>query len=307
MPSIPHALLLRTAAFTFAAFAAGWGATNAYAEDAASGAKAVPQNDLLNATLWMDNSVEYKASVESLFALAKLRLDQALQSKDWTALPDMQSASDMADKPLAIITDLDETVLDNDPYESSLVTRGTSYSSKDYNNYVNAQVTGAIPGAVDFLNYADSKGVKVFYVSNRKGDQEEATRANMEKLGFPMGGNTDTVLLQNEKEEWTGAKESRLQYVAKDYRVVLVMGDNLGDFTDKASGTLDERESFLQASSDHWGHDWIMFPNPEYGSWESAAFGGDYSKSEDQRRQEKIDLLKPWDAGASGASSSSSN
>ncbi|WP_176085951.1 5'-nucleotidase, lipoprotein e(P4) family [Martelella sp. HB161492] len=253
----------------------------------------VPQNDLLNATVWMETSVEYKATVSEIFKLAKMQLGDALADTSWTAVADKQPEG-YADLPVAIVTDLDETMLDNGNYEASLVTRGTSYSSKEWTDYVNSQTSKAVPGALDFLNYADSKGVKIFYVSNRKAIEKDGTVANLEKLGFPMGGNVDTVLLRGDKEEWTSAKESRIDYVAKDYRVVMLMGDNLGDFTDKAEGTLEERQAFFDASADHWGHDWIMLPNPEYGSWESAAFGGDWSKSPDQRRQDKMDALDPW-------------
>ena len=260
----------------------------ALAEDAG-----VPQNDLLNATLWMETSVEYKATVSELFKLAKSQLDAALADKDWTAVSDKEPEG-YADLPVAIITDLDETMLDNGNYEASLITRGTDYSSKEWTDYVNSETSKAVPGALDFLKYADSKGVKIFYVSNRKAIEKDGTVGNLKALGFPMGGNVDTVLLRGDKEEWTSAKESRIAYVAKDYRVLLLMGDNLGDFTDKAKGSIAERNKVFEETADHWGHDWIMFPNPEYGSWESAAFGGDYSKSPDQRRQDKIDALDPW-------------
>jgi acid phosphatase len=259
----------------------------------AGAADTTPQNDLLNATLWMQKSVEYKATTESLFALAKLRLDQALADKSWTTLPDMEGDS-YKDKPVAIITDLDETVLDNNVYEASLVTRNSSFSGKEWTQYVKDEVTKATAGAVDFLKYADSKGVKIFYISGRTKEEEPATRENMKKLGFPKGGNVDTVLSQGEKPEWKSAKENRFQVVAKDYRVVLMMGDNLGDFTDKASGTPEERMAFFKASQDHWGHDWIAFPNPEYGSWESTSFGNKWSKPADERRKEKMDRIDPW-------------
>lgn len=36
-------------------------------------------DDLLNATLWMQNSVEYKANVRNIFHLAKIQLDDALK------------------------------------------------------------------------------------------------------------------------------------------------------------------------------------------------------------------------------------
>jgi len=261
--------------------------------DDAMNADAVPQNDLLNATYWMSNSVEYKATVTGIYQLAKMQLDKALEDKDWTALPDMEGDG-YQDKPVAIIADLDETFFDNSPYEASLITRGTSYSGDDWNNYVNSRVTKAVPGAVEFAKYADSKGVKVFYISGRDAKVEDSTRADLERLGFPMGGNVDTVLAQHEKEEWGSAKDVRNQYVAKDYRVVMILGDNLGDFTDKARGSIEDRQQALEDASSHWGHDWIMFPNPEYGSWESAAFGGDWSKSPDQRRKEKVDKLDAW-------------
>ena len=276
-----------------AALAAGLAVPCAAGAADAAKAGAVPQNDLLNATLWMQKSVEYKATVDGIYALAKMRLDQALADKAWTALPDMQG-KDFEGKPVALIADLDETAIDNNVYEASLVTRNTGYSGKDYDKYVKDEKAGAEPGAVDFFKYAASKGVEVFYISNRKGDQEKATRENLERLGFPLDDKVDTVLLEHEKPDWKSAKGSRDAVVAKDYRVVMMLGDNLGDFTDKASGSPDERMAAYKAAQDHWGHDWIMLPNPEYGSWESASFGGDWSKSPDERRKEKIDRLDAW-------------
>ncbi len=264
----------------------------------ADDAQATKQNDLLNATLWMQQSVEHAAVSRGLFDLAKLRLDQALADKGWTATPDKEGDG-YQDKPVAIITDLDETVLDNSNYEASLIARGTSFSSKEWTDYVKSETTKAMPGALDFLKYADSKGVKIFYVSNRTKEEEPATRANMKKLGFPMGGNVDTVLTKKEKPDWGSAKENRIASVAKDYRVVLLMGDNLGDFSDTAKGSVAERHAFLEKTQGNWGKDWIMFPNPEYGSWESAAFGGDWSKSSDQRRKKKIGALETWSPDAS--------
>jgi 5'-nucleotidase (lipoprotein e(P4) family) len=258
-----------------------------------AGSEAVPQNDLLNATLWMETSVEYKAAVAQLFKLARMQLDAALADGNWTAVPDKQ-ADGYPDLPVAIVADLDETLLDNGNYEASLVIRGTSFSSSEWTDYVNSETSEAVPGALDFLNYADSQGVKIFYVSNRKAIEKDGTVSNLEALGFPMGGNVDTVLLRGDRQEWGSAKENRIAFVAEDYRVLLLMGDNLGDFSDVADGSMEERDAFFETSAEHWGHDWIMLPNAEYGSWESAAFGGDWSKSEDQRRQEKIDALDPW-------------
>ncbi|TMV78059.1 5-nucleotide phosphatase, partial [Thioclava sp. BHET1] len=164
--------------------------------------EAVPQNDLLNATLWMQKSVEYKATVMGLFDLAKLRLDAALADPEWSAVPDKEG-KDYQKLPVAIISDLDETLLDNNVYEASLVTRNKGFSGKEWTQYVKDEVTKATPGAVDFLKYAASKGVKIFYVTNRNAEEKEATKANIEKLGFPMGGNVDTLLVKGQQPDWT--------------------------------------------------------------------------------------------------------
>lgn len=254
---------------------------------------AVPQNDLLNATLWMQQSVEYKATTVSLFALARLRLDEALADKKWTAVPELQKG-DVTALPPAIVLDADETVLDNSPYEAGLITRGTAFSSKEWTDWVNARETLAIPGAVEFLKYADSKGVKVFYVTNRTKEEEQGTRDNMTALGFPMGGNVDTLMTKGEQPDWGSKKSTRIGFVAKDYRVMLLMGDNLGDFSDAYGSSVAERQKVFEANMAHWGKDWIALPNPSYGSWESAAFGHDFKKSGDEQRKAKVGELKTW-------------
>ena len=252
----------------------------------------VPQNDLLNATLWMENSVEYKANTLAMYQLAKIRLDEALADKNWTAATEQTGA--YQDLPPAIVVDADETMIDNGAYESWLVVAGQDFGSKTWGAWVAAAEADAVPGAVEFAKYADSKGVKIFYVTNRSADQEEATRKNMEALGFPMGGNVDTFLMSKEQEDWTSKKGTRRAFVAKDYRVLLLVGDNYGDFSDDYSLSEAERLASLEKNMAHVGNDWIFIANPEYGSFESAPFGGDFKKPADERRKMKIDALPAW-------------
>lgn len=259
----------------------------ARADDMAS----VPQNDLLNATLWVSNSVEYKANTISMFQLARIRLDEALADKSSSAV----DQADAADKPPAIIADVDETLFDNGGYEIWLIQNGKDYSGKTYDAWTKARAAKAMPGAVDFLKYADSKGVKIFYVTNRDAGQEEDTRANAEALGFPMGGNVDTFLMNKEHEDWTSKKGTRRDFVAKDYRVLLLLGDNYGDFSDDYGASEADREASLEKNMDHVGKDWIMFANPEYGSFESAPFMSNYKLSPDERRKMKIDAMAGWE------------
>jgi len=255
-------------------------------------AEPVPQNDLLNATLWVTNSVEFKANSIAAFQLARMRIDEALADKNWTAAT--EQAGSFQDLPPAVILDADETAIDNGAYESWLIKTGKDYSGKTWAGWVADAEAKAVPGAVDFTKYADSKGVKVFYVTNRSADQEEATRKNMEALGFPMGGNVDTFLMNGEQKDWTSKKGTRRAFIAQNYRILLLIGDNYGDFSDDYGGSEADRLASLQSNMAHIGHDWIFIANPEYGSFESAPFMSDYSKSPDQRRQMKIDALPGW-------------
>jgi acid phosphatase len=146
--------------------------------------------------------------------------------------------------------------------------KGTSFDPKTWNAYVKTVTSQPIPGALEFANYADSKGVKVFYISNRTADEEAATRKNLEKFGFPMGGNVDTMLMTHKQADWGSAKGTRRAYIAKSYRILINVGDNLGDFVDEYRGSETERLKIMEDNKARWGREWIMIANPSYGSFE---------------------------------------
>lgn len=259
-----------------------------------SAAQAGEANDNLNSTLWMQTAVEYQGATMGAYRLATLMLDKALADKNWTAAVGEQTGA-YQELPPAVILDVDETVLDNSNYQAWMALNNETFGSKTWGTFVNTVTSRPIPGALDFTKYADSKGVKVFYVSNRTGELEDATRKNLEKFGFPMGGNVDTVLLKKERPEWASSKKSpRRAHVAEDYRVLLVLGDNFGDFVDEYKGSLSERQAVMNSHKDMWGQRWIVLPNPSYGSWESAAFGHDHKLPEAEKRDKKQATLSAW-------------
>ena len=88
----------------------------------------VPQSDLLNAELWMQRSVEYKANALAVYALGKVQLDKALADKNWTAAT--EQTGNYQELPPAVVLDLDETAMDNSAYQTGLVTSGTDFSPK---------------------------------------------------------------------------------------------------------------------------------------------------------------------------------
>ncbi|PKR57287.1 5'-nucleotidase, lipoprotein e(P4) family [Thalassospira lohafexi] len=249
------------------------------------------QNDGLNGTLWLQTSVEYKTTAMSVYAGATRLLPAAIGDHSWTAALE-QDGNFMAKKP-AVILDVDETVLDNSAYQSWVVTEDTSYSSKTWAAFVNDAISTPTPGALEFTKAAAAKGVEVFYVSNRKAPEEAATIKNLQEYGFPFADEKH-VMLRGEIETWGSAKAPRRQAVADDYRVIMLFGDNFGDFTDDIDGSIDERLEVMDKYATYWGERWFMLPNPSYGSWESAAFGNDWKKSPEARRQDKLDSMAPW-------------
>ena len=251
------------------------------------------RNDGFGATLWMQSSVEYKAAALGAYALARNRLDEALSDPGWTAAT--EQSGDYQTLPPAVIVDVDETVLDNSAYMARLVTKNEPFTMMSWDAFVKDEVSTPVPGALAFAQYAASKGVKIFYVTNRPAGEKEATRGNLEKAGFPMGGNVETVLTQDPAQGWDEYKGKRRAFIAKDYRIVLLMGDNFGDFTDSFKGTPDARLKVFEADKTRWGHDWIMLPNPTYGSWEQAPFEGDYKIPAARRRELQAEALKVWE------------
>jgi len=263
------------------------------AAGAAPAQESAPSHDALLATLWTQRSVEYRGNALTVFALARLRLDEALADRNWTAAPAEQKGDYQA-LPPAVILDIDETLLDNSRYQVWMLKNNQTFSTKSWNQFCAAQISTAIPGAVEFTKYADSKGVKVFYITNRGAETEKDTRENMARLGFPMGGNVDTFLMQGEKPEWASAKGTRRAVVTRDYRVLLNIGDNFGDFDDRYRSGVTEREKAFDADLAYWGRQWLMIANPTYGSFDTAPFGHDFKKPREEQRKAKWDVLEGW-------------
>jgi 5'-nucleotidase (lipoprotein e(P4) family) len=255
-------------------------------------------HDGLEANLWTQRSVEFKGNALTVFALARIRLDQALADNSWTAAP-VEQKGDFANLPPAVVLDIDETALDNSLYQVWSMKTGNAFSLPTWNEFCNAKVSRAVPGAAEFTKYAEGKGVKVFYISNRAAEVESATRENMEKLGFAMGGtgggNVDTFLMQNEKPDWGSKKGTRRAVLVKDYRLLLEFGDNFGDFDDRYSSSEADRLKFFDENKERWGREWLVIANPTYGSFDAAPFGFNYKAPADEQRKAKWAVLDAWE------------
>ncbi len=225
---------------------------------------------LPDSVVWFRTSVEYRAVTTQAYRLAALMLDRALADSTWTAA--LEQTGDFASKPPAVILDVDETALDNSESEERNVVEGASYNEARWADWCNERRATPIPGALEFTRAAAATGVAVFYVTNRDRALEQATRDNLAKYGFPLDPARDTVLTRAERPEWSSSdKSSRRAMVAQDFRILLLIGDDFGDFVAGARGTLAARRALDQANAAMWGVKWIALPNPLYGSWKTAA------------------------------------
>ncbi|MFO7694432.1 MAG: HAD family acid phosphatase [Vicinamibacterales bacterium] len=234
-------------------------------------AAATPAKPVLpDSVVWFRTSVEYRATALQAYRLAALMLDRALADRAWTAA--LEQTGEFASKPPAVILDVDETVLDNSESEERNILEGAAYNEARWAAWCHERKATPVPGALEFTRAAAAKGIAVFYVTNRDRALEQATRDNLAAYGFPLDAARDTVLTRAERAEWVSSdKSSRRSLVAQDFRILLLVGDDFGDFVAGARGTLAAREKLDAAHAAMWGVKWIALPNPLYGSWKTAA------------------------------------
>ena len=237
-----------------------------------------PHEDL-DAALWVSTSAEYRAITEAAYRVASEKLTLAIADPTWSALPGQQDAlqnsSDSDPLPLAVII-VDETVLNNIPFQTRMIESAKVYRPQDWHDWVDEAAATLVPGARDFIADCMEKGVTIFFVTNRRAEVERGTRRNLEALEIVAPGASDTILSKYERDEWTSDKTTRRQFVSSRYRVLLLIGDDLNDFIwVDVSPTAEARCEAAESHRQWWGHKWFMIPNPNYGGWERALYGFD--------------------------------
>ena len=248
-------------------------------------------HELLNAVLWAQTAVEWQFACRQSFVLARERLDQALADTTWTAA--IEQTSGYGGLPPAVIVDIDETMLDNSPCEARFIREGKGFDVKMWTAWVTEASATEIPGARDFVQYAWDRGVRVFFVTNRHVLGEAATVENLRAAFGPAIGPED-VLCKREKyqqEEWASDKSSRRAHLAATYRILLLIGDDFGDFTYLGEVAAPERVAAGKQYASYWGTRWVILPNAMYGTWEEALYGHDSRLPDSTRLRLKYDAL----------------
>lgn len=221
--------------------------------------------------LWMRTSAEYRALAYQGYNVAMNAVKMAVTD------PSHQR------KPLAIVLDADETVVDNTKLMGESIVNGNGrFDAPWWRQAVHQGKSQAMPGAVEFLNEVHKQGVEIFYVSNRYAPVNlDVTIQNFKELGFPSIDKDHVLLFEKDSD-----KQPRFDMIAKKYYVVVYMGDNAGDFPIGTKGkTLAERNAIIDNHKEDFGTTFVVFPNPAYGSWVSSLAKGYQNLSPEEQKQ----------------------
>lgn len=258
---------------------------------------AVAPNDNLNAVLWAQTSLVHGMIYREVYRQATALLPEALADPSWDALAaaDRPEGSDPRDLPPAVVLDIDETVLDNSPYQARLIRDHAQYDDATWADWVREEAARPLPGALAFTRAAAAQGIAVIYLSNRDHSLDAATLANLKAEGFPVSGPDAFLGLGVDVpgcEQKGSSKSCRRQMLAAKYRVLMQVGDQVGDFLALSGTTPAQRRAEVKPYLDWVGRRWFVLPNPTYGSWESAPFHKDFGLDAGARRAAKLDALR---------------
>ncbi|MBS1738874.1 MAG: 5'-nucleotidase, lipoprotein e(P4) family [Bacteroidetes bacterium] len=222
-------------------------------------------NGKLFSTAYQQKAAEYRGLCYQAYNIARMRVDEFAQTT--TALPK------------AIMTDIDETVLNNSPYQARQLLMGKDYEAESWKQWTDKGIADTVPGAVHFFQYAASKGITVFYVSNRNDNERVATLRNLQRYNFPYADNDHLLLVTS-----VSSKEPRREVIRKNYTIMMYVGDNANDLSvlfEKKN--TDDRKKVADDYSTYFGKQFIILPNPVYGDWEFSIYNYNYKLTPAQK------------------------
>lgn len=72
-----------------------------------------------------------------------------------------------AEKQVAVVCDIDDTLVDGVHYTANVIGRNGEWNNKAFTDFVQSAGCTALPGAVEFANHCVENGIALFYVTNR--------------------------------------------------------------------------------------------------------------------------------------------
>ena len=241
----------------------------------------------LNATLWTQSAAEYAANTLQAYHVAASNLDRALADPHWSAA--LEQTGDYHNLPPAVMLDLDQTVLDTSTYNARIIRNFGQHSRERFAEWCRQSAATALPGAKDFIDYAIAQGVTIIYISARREALRDCTVASLRALGLPLP--KPGLLLLSGTSGITTKTQHRAR-MATRYRILLLLGDNLDDFVSGSHSNPAIRQALMRRHADRWGRQWIIVPNPMYGSWEFSLYDYDYTLPRNEKLLRKLQSLQ---------------
>jgi 5'-nucleotidase (lipoprotein e(P4) family) len=237
-----------------------------------------PEDDL--GLSWVKHAAEYGAITTQVYQAAELALPNFIADQSWTAMPGQDDAQGL--RP-AVILDVDETVVSNIDFQISFE---RPFTNRKLYDFYQQHPAIPVPGVVEFVAAARAAGVTVFFVTNRPCQpivdnpdpcpQKEGVIHELESIGIDVDA---THVMLADQNGWDRAKITRREHIAESYRVIMLIGDDLGDFVPcvrkklygpcEEPATKESRESLVAEFSQYWGNGWYILPGPTHGSWTS--------------------------------------
>ena len=239
-----------------------------------------PEKDL--GMFWVKHAAEYAAVSRQAYGMATRDLPGLIEDTSFTALPGQTDAEGL---PTAVILDIDETVINNVDFQIGFERPFENYKLEFWDREHTAQ---PVPGVIEFVHAARDAGVTIFFLTNRPCEQYEGEDEfcpqkqtvikGLAELG--IAAEPKFVSLADERPDWKREKLVRREHIGENYRIIMVIGDDLGDFVPCARkkvvapctepGTRASRTAALDTYAEYWGHGWYILPNPMHGSWTSV-------------------------------------
>lgn len=203
---------------------------------------------------WQEYSGEYAAYLYQSFNGATDQLREQI-----AAVP--------PGKKPAIITDIDDTLIPGTHYFASMVDADEAKSPEP----AHPQPVRALPGAVAFLQWANTLGVEIFYVSRRPDQAQAATIKTLRQLGYPVLSEQHVLLQQPGLPP--SKQDKRQSIIERGYHPVMLLGDQLEDLHQVDS----DKQQWLDQFQNRFGSQWFILPNSVYGFWAEDAASDEYS------------------------------
>jgi 5'-nucleotidase (lipoprotein e(P4) family) len=239
------------------------------------------QNALLWAVAWKQSAAEYGALCYQAYNVARMHLDTALAT--------------LHEKPLAVIADMDDTILHAASYWGHLVSMNRDFfDDAIWDAWIRRTWSRAVPGSIEFFRYCEANRSKPFMSPADQGERSfELALGHLQHLNFPYADPQHLTVFRDSSD-----KSPAREQLATSHDIALLVGDNLNDYKrDYYVTDIDQRMALMERDRDDFGRKFIVLPNPTDGHWVRAIFGeSEPAPTEENRRKLKAAATRhAWD------------